>query len=53
MIPYRTVRINGLERIGIVTTNSGISTVGSESKSDLLSAVGNSELILCFSSYND
>ena len=37
-----------LERIGTVTTNYDISTVGNESKIDLLSVVGNSELILCF-----
>ena len=43
----------GLERIGTLTTNSDISTGGSESKSDLLAAVGNSESILCFSPYND
>ena len=51
-VPY----CNGLERIGTLTTNSNIwdlSTVGSESRSDLLSAVGNFELILCFSPYND
>jgi hypothetical protein len=41
---------NGLERIGTVTTNSDIwnlLTVGSESSSDLLTAIGNFELILC------
>ena len=40
-----------LERIGIVTTNSDICdllTVRSESRSDLLTAVGNFELIPCF-----
>ena len=40
-----------LERICIVTTNSDICdllTVGNESRSDLLVAVDNFELILCF-----
>ncbi len=49
---------NGLERIGTVTTISDIwvwdlLTVDSESRSDLLTAVGNFGLILCFSPYND
>ena len=51
-VPYCTE----LERIGTVTINSGIcdlSTVGSESSSDLLTAVGNIKLIHCFSMYND
>ena len=51
-IPYYTE----MERIGIVTTNSGICdlrTVGSESSSDLLTTVGNIEFIHCFSLYND
>jgi hypothetical protein len=42
---------NQLERIGTVTINSVVCdflTVGSESRSDLLTAVGNFELILCF-----
>jgi hypothetical protein len=45
-----------MERIGTVTTNSGICDllmVGSESSSDLLNAVGNIELIHCFAMYND
>ena len=51
-VPY----CNGLERIGNVNANSDIwdlSTVGSESRSDLLFAVGNCELILCFLPNND
>ena len=51
-VPYYTK----LERIGTVTTNSGICdllTVGNGSSSDLLTTVGNIELIHCFSLYND
>ena len=51
-IPYCTE----LERIGTATNNSDICdllTVGKESISDLLTAVGNIELIHCFSLYND
>jgi hypothetical protein len=47
---------NELERIGIVITNSDICdllTFGSESRGDLLAAVVNIELILCFLPYND
>ena len=42
---------NGLERIGTVTANSDIwdlLTVDSESSSDLLTVVGNLELLHCF-----
>ncbi len=51
-VPYCTE----LERIGTKTTNCGICdllTVDSESSSDLLTAVGNIELMHCFSPYND
>jgi len=47
---------NELERIGTVTANSDMCdllTVGGESRGDLLTTLGNIELILRFSPYND
>ena len=42
-----------LVRTGIVTAISGLLKFGNRSKCDLLSAVGEIDLILCFSVYND
>lgn len=47
-VPYCTV----LVRTGTVTTNSVLVKVGSRSKCDLLSDVGEFDSIFCFSVYN-